>query len=211
MADAIRSIPECADSLSIPNEPVRMPVISLRAVTAPAARTEKTAAERLACGAPDCGGVAVLSVVAVGIAAMAPMLQLGRRHCIARHRVELSLKQLGVRGSQMDGVVLPAFESHGHVPYEGSRSAPGATEDVVVARWNVRMDRSRAVGIEGGGADEVWLHLLRRGRAAGWRRTIADISRERLAGSRAVGNGCAFPAQRVVITVGHQLYHCSGE
>src|SRR5665213_2176530 len=86
MADAIRSIPECADSLSIPNEPVRMPVISLRAVTAPAARTEKTAAERLACGAPDCGGVAVLSVVAVGIAAMAPMLQLGRRHCIARHR-----------------------------------------------------------------------------------------------------------------------------
>ncbi len=47
-AGAMRSMPEWRPSESMPREPVRRPVRSLRRVTPRAARTEKSAAERLA-------------------------------------------------------------------------------------------------------------------------------------------------------------------
>jgi len=60
MAAAMRSMPECAASESIPSEPVRSPVMSLKRVTARAAKTEKSAVERLAlCCVAACSGVAV--------------------------------------------------------------------------------------------------------------------------------------------------------
>jgi hypothetical protein len=48
MMEAIRSMPEWADSEIIPSEPVTMPVMSLSSVMMAAAQTEKNAAERLA-------------------------------------------------------------------------------------------------------------------------------------------------------------------
>ena len=60
MAAAMRSMPEWAASESMPSEPVIRPVKSLKRVTAKAAKTEKSAAERLAlCGVVACSCVAV--------------------------------------------------------------------------------------------------------------------------------------------------------
>ena len=53
IAEAMRSMEECAASDNMPSEPVRSPVMSLSSVISEAAKTEKIAAERLAA----CGGL----------------------------------------------------------------------------------------------------------------------------------------------------------
>jgi hypothetical protein len=63
MTEAMRSMPECADSDNMPSEPVTMPVMSLSTVMTDAASTEKIAAERLAAW----GWMAAGSCMAVGV------------------------------------------------------------------------------------------------------------------------------------------------
>src|SRR6185437_13420427 len=63
MAAAQRSMPEWAASESMPREPVKMPVINLSSVMMSAAKTDSSAAERLAaCVCATSSGVAVLGI-----------------------------------------------------------------------------------------------------------------------------------------------------
>lgn len=57
MAEAMRSMPEWADSDNMPSEPVRMPVSSLRSVMTAAASTENSAAVRLGVRAGAAAGL----------------------------------------------------------------------------------------------------------------------------------------------------------
>src|SRR5207302_5739606 len=101
MPEAIRSIQECAASLSIPSEPVSSPVTNFRTVTIPAAVTEKTAAERFAIRS-----LGFSSCIAAGL--IREMLQVPSPCCATALKwatESVSLDRFGVGLGEGDGVV----------------------------------------------------------------------------------------------------------